>query len=399
MFANHEPGGPFTVLHLVTGLERGDGVTEIASTVCCGLDPDRFRPVVCGIRGGGCYAEMLREKGIPVYIYDIGSPLDPLQYLRLLKVIWQIRGLLVRERIAILHAHNLFAGVTGLAASMGLPKVRRVLTMHNPLNYYSDGRTFAYQAVRLRRWLLSSFCGRWDRIAGVSQTVCGYIRRFNPSFARVDRVYNGIRSKRFEMSGGKADLRPQWGIPPGAPVIGTLTGREKIKGELCLLYAAAEVLKHRPDAYFVFIGAKVVFEPETDGQLRRLAEQLGTGGRVLFVDRMKDLAPALSSLDLFVFAPTLAGFGLALAEAMYMGIPVIASDIDVFREIVEDTVSGSLFPVQNPTALAYTILEVLSDRQAATAMAQRGRERVKQAFLAERMVTDYQAFYGRAMAS
>jgi glycosyltransferase involved in cell wall biosynthesis len=70
----------------------------------------------------------------------------------------------------------------------------------------------------------------------------------------------------------------------------------------------------------------------------------------------------LRSVDLYI-APNTGGesFGIILTEAMAAGAPVVASDIDAFRRVLEDGACGALFPVGDADALAATVDDLLDD--------------------------------------
>jgi glycosyltransferase involved in cell wall biosynthesis len=70
----------------------------------------------------------------------------------------------------------------------------------------------------------------------------------------------------------------------------------------------------------------------------------------------------LKSSDFGIFASTVyEGFGVALIEAMASGLPVIASDIDTYRQIITNEKDGLLFRKNNPSALSEAILRLSQD--------------------------------------
>ena len=78
------------------------------------------------------------------------------------------------------------------------------------------------------------------------------------------------------------------------------------------------------------------------------------------------LAPAeIESLyraaDVFAFPSVKEGFGLAALEALAADLPVVASDIDVFREFLGDGESALLAPVGDARALAAAMARVARD--------------------------------------
>ncbi len=66
-------------------------------------------------------------------------------------------------------------------------------------------------------------------------------------------------------------------------------------------------------------------------------------------------------------------FGIVLLEAMAAGVPVVASDIDAFRRVLDDGRAGRLFPVADAASLAHTLADLLADPAQRGRLAGRGR--------------------------
>jgi phosphatidylinositol alpha-mannosyltransferase len=83
---------------------------------------------------------------------------------------------------------------------------------------------------------------------------------------------------------------------------------------------------------------------------------------------------------------------MILTEAMAAGTPVVASDLDAFRRVLDGGRAGELFPVQDAGALAASLSELLDDRERRVALASRARQ-VVSAFdwpvLAQRVLEVY----------
>ena len=86
--------------------------------------------------------------------------------------------------------------------------------------------------------------------------------------------------------------------------------------------------------------------------------------RITFLGKVSeaDKARMLRSVDLYV-APNTGGesFGMILTEAMAAGTPVVASDLDAFRRVLDGGRAGALFPVGDADVLAGTIGTLLDD--------------------------------------
>ena len=84
-----------------------------------------------------------------------------------------------------------------------------------------------------------------------------------------------------------------------------------------------------------------------------------------------DLPSYYASADVFC-APSLGGesFGIVLAEAMAVGLPVVCSDIGGYRDVVRDGTDGLLVPPRDPEALAEALAGLLDNPARLAAMGQ-----------------------------
>jgi len=143
---------------------------------------------------------------------------------------------------------------------------------------------------------------------------------------------------------------------------------------------------------------KVTFLLAGDGPDRRHLEQevfaRGLHQCVRFLGRRNDM-PALIPLASVVVLPSLAeSFGFALVEAMWLGKPVVASNVGGIPEVVQDRKTGFLVPPGSSEDLAWAIIRVLRDQELARALGQAGRARAE-LFSIERMMRGYERVYDR----
>jgi phosphatidylinositol alpha-mannosyltransferase len=92
----------------------------------------------------------------------------------------------------------------------------------------------------------------------------------------------------------------------------------------------------------------------------------------------EDKARLLRSVDLYV-APNTGGesFGIILVEAMSAGAPVLASDLDAFRQVLDGGSAGELFPVEDADALAASALRLLGDPERLAQLRELGSSHVR----------------------
>jgi glycosyltransferase involved in cell wall biosynthesis len=126
---------------------------------------------------------------------------------------------------------------------------------------------------------------------------------------------------------------------------------------------------------------------------QEMVRSLGCDDVVTFLGFRKDLPDLMATADLLVLPSVAEAFGLVLAEALYLGTPVVSTKVGGIPEIVEDGVDGILVPPANERALADAITELLHDPARRKAMSGIRRDKVIAKFRFEDMVRSYEAIY------
>lgn len=142
----------------------------------------------------------------------------------------------------------------------------------------------------------------------------------------------------------------------GIKVAGIFRGLE-YKGDEDLINALNIVSEKIPDITLVAIGNKNILEKIIRGKNNKF-------NYVFFENPTDDkLAQLYSSVDLFVFASHIEGFGLPPLEAMACGTPVVTTDCLGVRDFVIDSENAILVPPKDPRTLADGIIKILTDRE------------------------------------
>ncbi|MCI9164846.1 MAG: glycosyltransferase family 1 protein [Oscillospiraceae bacterium] len=134
-------------------------------------------------------------------------------------------------------------------------------------------------------------------------------------------IPNGIHTELFRFdAGGRAAARRELGLSDELLVgnIGRLCAQ---KNQAFLLDAFAALLAGRPESRLLLVG-----EGEAEEALRRKAEQLGCGDKVIFYGVSSHVERLLWAMDVFAFPSRFEGLGIAAVEAQAAGLPVLASE-------------------------------------------------------------------------
>lgn len=252
----------------------------------------------------------------------------------------------------VVHVHEPFAPSTGMAAALAA-RAPVVATFHAYLD--------RSRIQRAARPLLRPVARRITVGIAVSEAAASFARRATDLPLEV--IPNGVEIARFRRGAGRRGAAP--------PTIAWVNRLDPQKGFAVFLDAIAPLLARRPDLRVVVAG---------DGPLRDATDRLAPAlrGRIDVRGRVAnaEVANVLHGADVFASPATgQESFGIVLVEAMAAGVPVVATDIPGYREVVRDGIDGLLVPPGDAAVLAAALGRVLDDPALAARLAAAGLDR------------------------
>ena len=183
-------------------------------------------------------------------------------------------------------------------------------------------------------------------------------------------VHNGVDVGRFAAADQAlaAALRKRAGAgpPESRPLILAVGGIEPRKGSDTLMKAVAELREGGRRPVLAVVGGHS-FQDYREYRDRVLASIPDLGLRldddVVLLGTVPDgeLPGWYAAADVLAFPSTKEGWGLAVLEAMSAGLPVVASDLPVFREYLRPGRDALMVPADDAGALAAALASVLDD--------------------------------------
>ena len=379
MHAGTDENHRLRVVTLVDGIGLMGGGERLAREIVIRLDPSRFDRTLCVSRwsperaadpaAAEALAELDRE-GVRFLGLHRRASFDLAAWRPLV-------SRLRRERVHILHAHKFGSNVWAAAL--------RPLTSTPVVLAHEHTWSFEGQPVRklLDRALIAR---RVDRIITVSRAD----RRRMAEIEGIDPdkllfVPNGIPAPE---AGSGVDLRPDLGVPPDAPVVGTVCALRPQKALDVLVRAAAHLRASVPGVRVLIVG-----DGEERARIERLVVELGLEDTVSLLGRRDDVPDVLRVFDVAACSSDFEGTPLSILEYMEAALPVVATRVGGVPDLVEDGVNGRLVEPQDPEGLAAGIAGLLADPELARAMGQRGQARRRSEFDISNTVREIERLY------
>lgn len=259
-----------------------------------------------------------------------------------------------------------------LLAAATVPGQRLVALEHSPMGSWSSFSTRLKQLTARR---LAAHVAVGERAARLIEESSG-LRR-----GSIEVIHHGIGPVRRGPSERGSD-----------PTVLTVSRFDPVKGVDVLLHAMAKVA---PPTRAVVIGSG----PEGPA-LRRLRDELGLAERVELREPppgQMDAATQMWAYDGLVLPSRLEGFPVTVLEAMFAGLPVVATEVGSIREQVVEGSTGWIVPPEQPDALAAAIEELVADPERAAAMGDAGRARAEELFTIDTTVRAWIALYRRLL--
>jgi glycosyltransferase involved in cell wall biosynthesis len=212
--------------------------------------------------------------------------------------------------------------------------------------------------------------------------------------ARVIKVPTAVDLTRFDPQRGYKDMRPVFGIPATAPIVGIVARFQRYRRTDILLEAISHLIKDVPDIRLLLVGyssqmQKSVIEP---------MERLGISSHVILAGyRMDDYVDTLACMDVFcLLTPGSDGTARALRDAMAMGKPVVATTKGILPELVRSGVNGFIVQ-ETPQAIYQALLPLVKDQQLRHSVGKAARKTAQEEFHLERQAEAVEAFYQKIL--
>ncbi len=288
---------------------------------------------------------------------------------------------LVRERVQILHAHDIYSNVFAvpIARVAGVPGViaSRRWWHHAPRPSLIHINRQAYRFAH--------------RVIANSAAVAGLLQREDKvAHARIAVVENFVDDHAFDSvtEQERLSVRRSWGVPDNAVAVGAVARLEPVKRLERLVDAVAAV--GDPRLHLVLVG-----EGSQHALLKARSTALGISDRVHFTGQLPQQPNPHQFLEISALTSESEGFPNTLVEAMAAGRPTIATDVGGVADAVTDNETGMLVASGNAAELARKLGELAGDEMLRAKLGSTGRSVAFARYRAEATIGTLTEVYAR----
>jgi len=355
-----------TVLQLVDSFNRGGSELQALQLTRLLHESGSFNVRLSSLGPEG----PLRSDAEALNIGDIPSfPLNSFYDLNALLQLSRLVTFLRKSRIDILHTHDFYTNIFGMAAATLARVPIRIASMRETIGMRSSAQErvqrFAYQLAH--------------HVVGNSEAVRSKLIEQGIKQEKISVIYNGLDMKRLA-SPTRAEALSLLGISKEVgrsqkfvTILANL--RHEVKDHPTFLRAAQIVHSRVPESAFLLAG-----EGNLSNQMQALATELGIEKSTYFLGRCDNVGALLKLSDVCVLSSKGEGFANAILEYMAAARPVVATEVGGAVEIITEGITGFLVPSGDHGAMASRIIDVLQDPVMARAMGEEGRRVVETKF-------------------
>jgi glycosyltransferase involved in cell wall biosynthesis len=363
------------IMHVTFNMGIG-GTEQVIRQIIENSDSDKYCHEILCIDGSvGPLGLALKDKGIHIESVQRQPGTD----FRLLRF---IRRLIRQREIDILHCHQYTPYFYGVVAALW-SKTRVIFTEHG--RFYPDRHNLK------RRFINPLLVFGTSHITAISRSTADAIAEYEyMPRNKIQVIYNGIK----EIEAGdktRADLLAELELPLDCRYVGTISRLEPIKNQAMMIRAYNRARQKISGLRLILIGdgAKM---PE----LKKLAKDLGIRDEVIFTGFIDNPQKYINVFEIFLLSSFSEGASMTLLEAMSLSKPCVVTDVGGNPEVIINETNGLVVPDDDEEKFSDAIIRLLKDEDTLHEYGEAGKARFAQSFVAQKMVSDYQALYGES---
>lgn len=277
-----------------------------------------------------------------------------------IKAIFQLKKVLLKEKYDIIHTHTPMGSVvTRLAAKKARKQGTRII-------YTAHGFHF-YKGAPLLNWCLfypvEKYLSKYtDTLILINKEDYNLAKKKFKKCKDIEYVPGvGIDEKKFDVKMTKEDkhkLRKELGLKDTDFVMIYPAELNKNKNQIMLIDAMEQLINKYPDIHLLLPG-----KDSYNGYYQKIVKEKNLDKNIHFLGFRKDIPQLLNVSDLAVATSKREGLPVNIMEAMYVGLPIIATNCRGQRDLIKNGKNGYLIDINDVNKLVFNIKKIYNNRK------------------------------------
>ena len=231
-----------------------------------------------------------------------------------------------------------------------------------------------------------------DGITSISQYLKDETERAFSIQRHIEVIYNFVNCDLYMRRPEVYERDRQKYAAPEEALLVHLSNFRPVKRATDVVHIFAKIAKQLP-ARLMLIG-----DGPDRSEAERLAVSYGIKNRIHFLGKQNSVEDLLSLADLMLMPSEMESFGLAALEAMACSVPAIATRVGGVPELVDDGVTGMLFPVGATDGMAAAAIDLLTNKDRLAEMSRAARQTAQKRFCTSNIIPLYERYYESVLA-
>lgn len=381
------------ILHVVTNLSDG-GLEKIVFLIVSNNINDKFNHFVAVLtkQDNDFLTDKFVNLNIPINNFNFENRFSGFKSLyKNVIELFHLSKQIKSNNIDIIHTHDFFPAFVSrisvlLCRFIFRFKIKRVyVTLHNIFFWLSPIHH------RINK-ILSRYT---DKIICVSKSVYNYSKDHDKiKEEKYIVIYNGVECENFVPERiENTKYRNEFGFKEDDILIGNIGVLSVRKGHKYLLNALPEIIKLYPNIKLVIFGSKRSHEQEIADEIYKIIAENNLVEKIFIFEPRGDINRIYNMFDLFVMPSVSEGLSLCAIEAMLMERICLFSDIDPFKEIIDEGVNGFLFNSGDSIDLQNKLFYIIRNYKNLNITGTTARQIALKKYDVKRMAKEYERLY------
>jgi glycosyltransferase involved in cell wall biosynthesis len=245
--------------------------------------------------------------------------------------------------------------------------------------------------LRILRNIRNGVLRRADCLVAISGEIRQQYLGIGVDSRRIAEIPNGADPSVFRpvTEADKFRLRQEFSLPDDQAIF-VFTGRlARMKGVMTLIHIWNEMVRRYPKIHLLYVGSGKRSVDSCEDELKAFIRENNLEAYVTLAGEVSSVHEYLQASDVFVFPSDYEGFGSALLEALFCGLPAIAANVGAAPQLIRDGEYGRLVAPKDPSELRSAIVWMLERRDRWRVMGAHAATAVKEKYSIDNEARQY----------